>query len=104
MPLMNENRVKPVNAGNWVYVLVQDPDADAQILGQQDTKSQVAYVPVFKDKDSALALAPHLAKPLGHRYEVQAILYEDLAFYAEENGFWMFFIDSQGNVVDRKAP
>ncbi len=104
MPLMNENETRPANAENWVYVLVQDPDAEAQILGQQETKTGLAYVPVFRDKDAALALAPHLVKPLGHRYEVQAIMYDDLASYARGNGFWLFFVDDQGKVIDRKAP
>ena len=101
---MNGERLKPVNAEHWVYVLVQDPDAEAQILGQQETKTGLAYVPVFRDKDAALALAPHLAKPLGHRYEVQAILFDDLSSYARENGFWLFLIDDQGKVTERKAP
>ncbi len=101
---MNGERLKPVDAANWVYVLVQDPETEAQILGQRETRTGLAYVPVFRDKDAALALAPHLAKPLGHRYEIQAICYDDLSLYASDNGFWLFFIDDQGKVTDRRAP
>ena len=96
--------MKPDNSANWVYVMVQDPEAEAQILGQQDTEHNIAFIPVFNDKDAALGAAPYLVKQPGHRYEAQAILYEDLVVYAREHGFLLFFIDDHGKVVKQQVP
>jgi hypothetical protein len=95
---------KSISATSWVYVLVQNPGGDEQIVGQRDTESGLAFIPVFLDKDSALQGVVHMVKEKGKRFEVQAIIYEDLAGYAAQGGFILMVLDGQGQVIDKIAP
>ena len=44
------------------------------------------------------------AKEKGKKYEIQAIIFEDLERYAADSQFLLFVLDDQGNVIDRRAP
>jgi hypothetical protein len=95
---------KSISATSWVYVLVQNPGGDEQIVGQRDTKSDIAFIPMFIDKDSAMQGVVHMVKEKGKRFEVQAIIYEDLAGYASRGGFILMILDGQGQVIDKLTP
>jgi hypothetical protein len=95
---------KSISATSWVYVLVQNPGGDEQIVGQRDTKGDIAFIPMFLDKDSAMQGVVHMVKEKGKKYEVQAIIYEDLAGYAVQGGFILMVLDGQGQVVDKLDP
>jgi hypothetical protein len=43
----------------------------------------------------------HLHLEKKKKYEVQAIIYEDLAHHAAENGFLVFVLDDEGKVLER---
>jgi len=43
----------------------------------------------------------HLHLEKKNKYEVQAIIYEDLARHAAENGFLVFVLDEEGQVLER---
>jgi hypothetical protein len=87
-----------VDPAAWVYVVVQNPGAGETIVGQQDPEHQLAFIPVFKEKEIALQGVARLAKVPGHAYEVQAIIYEDLLSYARQGGFLLFFLDGAGRI------
>jgi hypothetical protein len=93
-----------IAATSWVYVLVQNPGGDEQIVGQRDADSDIAFIPMFKDKDSALAGIVHMIKEPDKRFEVQAIIYEDLTDYAARGGFLLFLLDANGKVIDKLVP
>jgi hypothetical protein len=93
-----------IAATSWVYVLVQNPGGDEQIVGQQDTKDNIAFIPMFLDKDSAIQGVVHLVKEKGNKFEVQAIIFEDLAVYAANGGFILFILDGTGQVIDKLTP
>jgi hypothetical protein len=93
-----------ISAASWVYVLVQNPGTDEQIVGQQDTKDDIAFIPMFLDKDSAIQGVMHMVKERGQKFEVQAIIYEDLAGYAAKGGFILFVIDENGRIIDKLTP
>ena len=93
-----------IKATSWVYVLVQNPGSDEQIVGQRDVESDIAFIPTFLDKDSAMQGVVHMVKEKGKRFEVQAIIYEDLATYAAQSGFILFILNSEGRIVDKKIP
>ena len=95
---------KSISATSWVYVLVQNPGGDEQIVGQRDTESDIAFIPVFLDKDSAMQGVLHMVKEKGKRYEVQAIIFEDLAGYAARGGFVLTVLDGEGQVIEKMAP
>jgi hypothetical protein len=93
-----------INATSWVYVLVQNPGSDEQIVGQKDIASDIAFIPTFLDKDSAMQGAVHMVKEKGKKFEIQAIIYEDLATYAAQGEFFLFVLNSDGQIIDKRAP
>ena len=96
--------VQPIDATSWVYVLVQNPGSDDRIVGQKDAENDISFIPMFMDKDSATNGSIHIAKESGHKYEIQAIIFEDLEKYAAEGQFILFVIDDAGKVIDKRAP
>jgi len=88
----------------WVWVVVQDPGAKEQFLGQQDEEKGVSFIPVWLEKDAAVDGLKLLAREQGHTYEVQAIQYETLAPKAAEAGFMLFVLDASGKILDQITP
>jgi len=95
---------KEINAASWVYVLVQNPGGAEQIVGQRDLESDIAFIPMFLDKDSAMQGVVHMVKEKGRKYEIQAIIYEDLATYAAQGGFILFVLNAEGQIIEKRAP
>jgi len=93
-----------IDAQTWVYVMVQDPDNDNRIVGQVDAENDISFIPMFMDKESATQGMLHMAKERGKKYEIQAIMFEDLEEYAAESQFLIFLLDDQGRVIDKRAP
>jgi hypothetical protein len=95
---------KSISDTTWVYVLVQNPGGDEQIVGQRDLENDITFIPMFMDKDSAMQGVVHMVKEQGKKFEVQAIIYEDLAGYAARGGFILMVLDGQGQVIDKLTP
>lgn len=93
-----------IDADAWVYVMVQNPEKGDQIVGQVDTDNDISFIPMFMDKESATQGLIHMAKEKGAKYEIQAILFEDLEKYAAESQFLIFVLDDEGRVIDKRAP
>jgi hypothetical protein len=93
-----------IDAHSWVYVLVQNPGADDQIVGQIDPEHNISFIPMFLDKDAALQGVIHMAKEKGRKYEIQAIIFEDLEKYANQGQSILFVVDGDGKVIDKRAP
>jgi len=90
-----------IEATTWLYVAVQKSGVNEQIVGQTDTENDVSYIPAFLSKESAQQAMFHLHLEKKKKYEVQAIIYEDLASHAAEGGFVIFVLDDDGNVLER---
>lgn len=94
-----------IKGNPWVWVVVQDPGGNEQFLGQKDEEMNVSFIPLFLDKEAAGQCLPFLARTKGLKYEVQAILYEDLtdyaSNYASKNGFMIFVLDGAGKVLEK---
>jgi hypothetical protein len=88
----------------WVWVLVQNPGGNEQILGQHDEDNDVSFIPVFLEKESAQRCYHLLVREKGVKDEYQAIIYEDLAKYAADNGFMVFILGESGEVLDKVSP
>ena len=93
-----------IDAHAWVYVLVQNPGTDDHIVGQIDEAHDISFIPMFLDKEAANQGVLHMAKDKGKKYEVQAIIFEDLEKYALEGESILFVIDGDGIVIDKRAP
>ncbi|BBO68791.1 hypothetical protein DSCA_27210 [Desulfosarcina alkanivorans] len=90
-----------IEATTWLYVTIQQAGADEQIVGQTDTEHDISFIPAFLNKEDAQQAMFHLPLEKKKKYEVQAIIYEDLARHAVENGFLIFVLDEDGKVLER---
>jgi spore cortex formation protein SpoVR/YcgB (stage V sporulation) len=90
-----------VQANTWLYVAIQKIGNAEQIVGQTDAEHDVSFIPAFLSKEAAQQAMFHLHLEKNGKYEVQAIIYEDLAHHATQGGFLIFVLDEEGNVVQR---
>ncbi len=90
-----------VEATTWLYVAILKAGPSEQIVGQTDTEQDISFIPAFLDKESAQQAMFHLHLEKKKKYEVQAMIFEDLARHASENGFLVFVLDEEGKVLER---
>ena len=93
-----------IEGNPWVWVVVLDPGKNEQFLGQHDQEDDISFIPVFLDKEEALQALNRLAKEEGHRYEVQAIQFEELASSSAEHGFMLFILNAKGEILEKLKP
>ncbi len=87
--------------GQWVWVVVQDPGGKEQFLGQHDKLENISYIPVFRSKEEAQQCFMNMARRKNCKYEVQAILFEDLIKDAAASGFVIFLLSENGEILQR---
>ena len=95
---------KKFNKETWLFVIVQNPGGNEQFFGLHDEESDVAYIPAFENKDDAQSCLIHLPTQKGKKYEIQAIMYEDLTRDAFSNNFLIFLLDEDGKIIDKFFP
>ena len=88
----------------WVWVVVQDPGGNEQILGQHDRQEDISFIPAFPDKESAQQGLLNLKHQQGHKYEAQAILRDELLKDAASGGFMVFLLGENGEVLEKIKP
>jgi hypothetical protein len=84
----------------WVYVVVCDPEKDSSFLGLHNREKDIDFIPAFETKDAANDCFLSLPREQGKKYEIQAVLLEELYADAEKNGFVVAIVDHSGNVVE----
>ena len=92
------------NEDQWVWVVVQDPGGNEQFVGQHNPEENISFIPAFSDKESAQQGFLNLTRQPGHKYEVQAILREELLKDASAGGFMVFLLNENGEVVEKIKP
>ncbi len=92
---------KLIEKDQWVWIVIQDPGGVEQFLGQQDAKNDETFIPVFLKKEEAHQGLSFLVREKGLKYEVQAILYEDLSQRAGEYDFMLFVLNGAGEVLEK---
>ena len=88
----------------WIWVVVQNPGADEQFLGQHDQDQDESFIPAFFEKEDAQQCLIHMATKKGDKYEVQAILCGELTQDAAKNGFMVFMLDAEGKILEKIRP
>ena len=88
----------------WVWVVVQDPGGKEQFVGQHDQQENISFIPAFADKESAQQGFLSLTRSPGHKYEVQAILRDELLKDAAIGGFMVFLLGENGEVLEKIKP
>jgi hypothetical protein len=95
---------KLIKDEQWVYVVIHGPEGNEQLLGQQDEEENISFIPVFLEKEEALMSQNLLAREKGRKYEVQAMLYEDLVARIAEQGIMLFVLNGKGEVLEKIRP
>lgn len=95
---------KGLQEDQWVWVVVQNPGGQEQFFGQYDKQADIAFIPTFDSKEDAQQCFMNMARRKGFKYEVQAILYEELAKAAETGGFMIFLLNENGDVLKKIKP
>jgi spore cortex formation protein SpoVR/YcgB (stage V sporulation) len=90
-----------IEATTWLYVTIVKTGPSEQIVGQTDAEHDISFIPAFLSKEDAQQAMFHLHLEKKKKYEVQAIIYEDLARHAVENGFLIFVLNEDGEVLER---
>lgn len=95
---------KLVKDETWVYAIVQDPGGQERFLGQVDEETGIQFIPVFLDKENAQLGLGRFKRQKGLKYEVQAVMYGELAKDSAANGFIIFILDGEGQILEKLSP
>ena len=95
---MKSKLVKPES---WIYVIVENPGGAESFLGQVDEETGVQFIPAFLEKDEATMSMGQFKRRKGTKYEVQAVLFEELAKDAADNNFSIFILNDAGEIQEQ---
>ena len=93
-----------LNADTWIWVVVQDPGGNEHFVGQYNKETDVSFIPAFYQKEDAEQCLIHIPRQKGKKYEVQAVLFEDLSQDALKNGFNIFMLSAEGDILQKIVP
>ena len=93
-----------ISSNEWVWVVIQDPGGDEQFLGQLDEEKNIAFIPAFYQKEDAQQCVAQMHRQKGKKYEVQAILFDELAKDAAKNRFMIFMLNAEGEILEKIEP
>ena len=96
-----ENSIKD---DTWIWVIVQDPGGDEQLLGQLDEEHNISFIPAFFQKEDAEQCFLQLQRQKGLKYEIQAIFFDELSKDASKNGFLIFMLSAEGEILEKIKP
>ncbi len=88
-----------ITDSEWVYVGIQNPGGNEHYVGRFNKELGVSYIPVFQDKETAIACLARLQGKVPIRYEVQAVLVDELVSDAVQNGFAVCIVDIDGRII-----
>ncbi|OQX24457.1 MAG: hypothetical protein BWK80_20760 [Desulfobacteraceae bacterium IS3] len=89
---------------SWVWAVIQNPEGEARLVGQHDKENDITFVPIFLEKEEALKCYNLLSLAKGPKYEVQALLYEELVRDAFQNRLIIFIMNGSGEILDKVYP
>jgi len=88
----------------WIFTVVQDPEINPQYLGQHDDEQDISFIPIFLKKEDALMCINLMARDKHKKYEVQAVMYEDVTEHAAAGGFHVYVLNKNGEVFKKVNP
>lgn len=84
---------------DWVFIIVSNPGKNESLLGLHDKLKDIDFIPTFQSKEDATSCFLSIPKEQGVKYEVQAILMEDLEQNCKEKGFAIAMVDDSGKII-----
>jgi hypothetical protein len=87
----------------WVYAVFNNSGGEEKLTGFQDNKGGI-FIPILKTNDEAEIFLGYIPREPGTRYEVQAIIFEDVLNYARENGSLVYLVSEKGEILEEETP
>ena len=87
----------------WYYVIVQNPGiSNEQFVGYTDKETKASFIPAFKTKEIAQQCFLIMPKDImNNKYEIQAIIKDDLINQAKKNDYEVFLLDDKGSILEK---
>ncbi len=87
----------------WYYIVVQNPEtSNEQFVGFTGKERIVPFIPAFKSKEIAQQCFLIMPKDImNNKYEIQAIIKEDLIDHAQKNDYEVFLLDDKGSILEK---
>jgi len=87
----------------WYYIVIQNPGISSEeFVGYTDKKTGATFIPAFKTKEIAQQCFLVMPKDImNQKYEVQAIIKEDLVRQAQKNDYEVFLLDDKGSILKK---
>lgn len=84
----------------WYYVVVQNPETpNEELMGFELEEIPEPFIPAFETKEEAQQCFLVMPKDVMHKkYEVQAIIEEDLLAQAKQNGYKIMLMDDKSTI------
>jgi hypothetical protein len=95
---------KELKPDTWIWVVIQNPGPNEQFLGQHYEDENLSFIPAFYEKEDAQQCLVHMTTQKGDKYEIQAIFFKELAESAGRNGFMIFLLNADGEVLEKIEP
>ena len=92
-----------IKKDQWVYVVIQNPNNNAQYLGQEEEETGISFIPIFIEKEDALMCLNLMARDKQTPVEVQAVIFEELLGHAATAGFRIYLLNKAGEVIEKVA-
>ena len=93
-----------IKEDTWLWLVAENPGENEQFLGQIDTENNISFIPAFLEKDAAHQGLHLLVRDKKVKFEIQAIQCRDLLPKLGEEGFFLFVLDAEGNVLEKITP
>ncbi len=87
----------------WFYIIVRNPDTPrSEFVGFSDDVSGEKFLPVFKCKQDAKDCFAKLPKDVfKEKYDVHAVIQEDILFTAKQEGHDVYVVDETGRILNQ---
>jgi len=95
---------KEIKPDTWIWVIVQNPGANEQFLGQHYEDQNVSFIPAFFEKEDAQQCLIHMATNKEDKYEVQALFFKELAEDAGKHDFMVYMLNADGEILEKIQP
>ncbi len=93
-----------IQGNPMVWTFVQTSDGIETYAGQIDDERNIAFIPIFLDKENAEACLPSMPRAAGATLEAQAVRYREISSDAARNRFLLFILDGEGRILEKFAP
>ncbi len=87
----------------WFYIVVQNPGTNnEEYMGFMHDETKKTFIPAFATKEEAQQCFLLMPKDIMHiKYEVQAVIQDDLISIASSSGFHIYLMDDKGRIKQK---